>query len=235
MHLVRLQDDGKYKLVTFASKNVPPYAILSHTWGPDHEEVTYQDLKSGTAGSKRGFAKLQFCETRARQDGLQHFWIDTCCIKKESSAELSESLNSMFRYYRTAIKCYVYISEDLTRIDLFRSRWFTRGWTLQELLAPHCVEFFTCDGVLIGDKSSLELQIHETTGVPIEALRGRPLNEFTVTERMSWAEKRETALEEDRIYCLLGIVDAYMPVIYGEGYSNAKRRLQREMAVSSCE
>jgi hypothetical protein len=235
MHLVQLQGDGECKLVTFVSRNIPPYAILSHTWGPDHEEVTYQDLQNGTARGKRGFVKLQFCGTRAQEDGLRHFWIDTCCIKKDSSAELSESLNSMFRWYRSAVKCYVYISDDISQDDLFQSRWFNRGWTLQELLAPRCVEFFTRDGVRLGDKSSLELEIHEKTGIPIAALQGRPLAEFTVTERMAWAEHRDTTLEEDRVYCLLGIFDAYMPVIYGEGYNNARRRLEREMAVSSCE
>src|SRR5947207_2310346 len=109
------------------------------------------------------------------------------------------------------------------------SRWFTRGWTLQELLAPVSVEFFSREATRLGDKQSLEQQIHEITGIPVSALQGRPLSDFTVDERMFWAAKRETKREEDKAYALLGIFDVHMPLIYGEGMKNARRRLLNEI------
>jgi len=233
MRLLQLQDDGECRLVAYAATNLPRYAILSHTWGQDHEEVTFKDMKNGTGKSKRGFAKIEFCASQVRKDGLQHFWVDTCCIDKSSSAELSEALNSMFRWYHNAAKCYVYLS-DVSANGPIQSRWFTRGWTLQELLAPSSVEFFSCEGELLGDKKSLESEIHEQTGIPIEALRGRSLSEFSVPERISWAAKRDTTIEEDQAYCLLGIFDIHMPALYGEGMEHAFRRLRREIFGSSC-
>ena len=110
-----------------------------------------------------------------------------------------------------------------------KSRWFTRGWTLQELIAPPSVEFFSSEGKRLGDKKSLERQIHEITGMAVQALQGRALSEFSVDERLSWAEKRETKREEDKAYSLLGIFDIYMPLIYGEGMDNAFRRLREEI------
>ena len=174
---------------------------------------------------------------------MQYFWIDTCCINKADHAELSEAINSMFRWYQTATKCYVYLSDvsmtkgkaseeasELPWESTFRSsRWFTRGWTLQELLAPLSVEFFSREGKRLGDKKSLELQIHEITSIAVQALQGSPLSQFSVTERMSWAAKRETTIEEDQAYCLLGIFDIHLPLIYGEGIENAFRRLRKEI------
>jgi hypothetical protein len=145
----------------------------------------------------------------------------------------------MFRWYRKALKYYVYLADVLTndQIDLslqsweaaFRnSRWFTRGWTLQELIAPPSVEFFYSNGNRLGDKKSLEGQLYKITGIPVSALQGSPLSEFSFEERISWAKMRETKREEDKAYSLLGIVDISMPVIYGEGRENAFRRLNRE-------
>jgi hypothetical protein len=127
---------------------IPPYAILSHTWGLDAEEVTFEDMMNGTGEDKAGYKKFRFCAEQARQDGLQHFWIDTCCINKKNYAELSHAISSMFRWYRNATRCYVYLSDvppkerrrdrssqDTWDSDFRESRWFTRGWTLQELLA----------------------------------------------------------------------------------------------------
>ena len=232
MRLLQLQDDGECRLVKFLEKNIPPYAILSHTWGQDYEEVIFEDIENGTGRRKSGYAKIQFCGTQARKDNLQYFWVDTCCIDKSSSAELSEALNSMFRWYRIATKCYVYLS-DVSIGCPSQSRWFTRGWTLQELLAPPSLEFFSCEGKLLGDRKSLEPQIHEKTGIAIGALQGRPLSEFSIPERISWAAKRETTIEEDQAYCLLGIFDICMPVLYGEGMERAFRRLRKEISASS--
>jgi hypothetical protein len=113
--------------------------------------------------------------------------------------------------------------------SLSNSRWFTRGWTLQELLAPKTVEFYSRDLVRLGDKTSLEKQIQRTTEIPIEALRGRRLPDFSTQERFQWGEKRQTTKGEDMAYCLLGIFDVFLPLIYGEGQVNAMRRLQKEI------
>jgi len=216
----------------FVGDDVPEYSILSHTWGPDTEEVTFRDLMDGTGKSKAGYNKIRFCGEQARRDGLQYFWVDTCCIDKSNNNELSEAINSMFRWYRNAAKCYVYLSDvprpafDTNDDALRESRWFTRGWTLQELLAPGSVEFFSQEGNRLGDKRSLERQIHEITGIAVPALRGTPLSQFGVDERFSWAVNRQTTRKEDKAYSLLGIFDIYMPLIYGEGEKNAFKRLK---------
>jgi len=240
MRLLNVTVDGSLALTTFIGKQIPSYAILSHTWAP-HQEVTFQDLEKGIESSKSGLKKILFCAAQAQKDGLKYFWVDSCCIDKSSSAELQEAINSMFRWYQTAAKCYVYLS-DVTGVDcapsewqlaFLQSRWFRRGWTLQELLAPRSVEFFSHDGERLGDKDSLEQQIHQATGISIQALQGMPLSQFPVKERMSWTAKRETTIEEDQIYCLLGIFDIYMPLIYGEGRRHASRRLQDEIEKQS--
>jgi hypothetical protein len=247
MRLLQLNNNGEFSLAEYVGKNIPPYAILSHTWGVDHEEVTFRDLIEGMGKSKIGYRKLAFCAKQAAQDCIYYFWVDTCCINKSSSAELSEAINSMFQWYQRADKCYVYLSDvsignqaqsDLSsqqtwKADFRRSRWFTRGWTLQELLAPKLVEFFSSDGKLLGDKISLVQEIYDITGISVEVLKGSPLPQFNVDERMSWAETRETIREEDAAYSLLGIFDVHMPLIYGEGRRNAFIRLQREIQESS--
>jgi hypothetical protein len=243
MRLLRFQHDGSLSLVEYVGKNIPPYAILSHTW--DCEEVTFQDVVRGMGKDKNGYRKIRFCGAQASRDGLQYFWVDTCCIDKTSSAELSEALNSMFRYYQRAARCYVFLSDvsvdtsyqpvDLPGAVLLKqSRWFTRGWTLQELLGPVMVQFFSNEGVLLGDKQSLEDEIHLATGIPAAALRGEPLSQFSIAERISWAAKRETTVEEDQAYCLLGIFNVCLPVIYGEGTEHAFRRLRQEISRGCC-
>jgi hypothetical protein len=227
----------------FVGDNIPKYAILSHTWGADTEEVTFQDLINGTGKSKAGYSKIWFCEKQARRDGLQYFWVDTCCIDKSNSSELAEAINSMFRWYCGAARCYVYLSDvsstvfdandqlsELPFESSFRtSRWFTRGWTLQELLASTLVDFFSQDGNRLGDKRTLERQVHEITGIAVSALRGAPLSQFSVNTRLLWAKNRQTTRKEDSAYSLLGIFDIYMPLIYGEGAENAFKRLQEEI------
>lgn len=236
MYLLEAHSDGTFSLTKFTSDSIPRYAILSHTWEADNQEVTFQDLANGVGSSKTGYRKIRFCGARAKRDGLQYFWVDSCCIDKSSSAELAEAINSMFRWYRNAVKCYVYLSDVPTSdsdLQTFRrSRWFTRGWTLQELLAPREVEFFSQEGQKLGDKQSLELQIHETAGIPVQALRelGGSMSQFSIEERLSWAAKRETKIEEDQAYCLLGIFDVYLPLIYGEGRDHAFHRFRKEIS-----
>ena len=242
MRLLRRKEDGNVELVTYNTDDLPPYAILSHTWA-ESGEVTYDEILAGTGKDKAGYAKIHFCGQRAAQDGLDYFWVDSCCIKKSTSEEMSTAINSMFRWYRQARKCYVYlsdvdISDDTTDAEVCRitweyafrgSRWFTRGWTLQELIAPATVEFFCNSGQRLGSKISLEQEIHEITGVPVNVLRGQSLTECSVDERMSWTAKRATTLKEDKAYCLLGIFDVFLPLIYGEGEEHAYLRLREEV------
>ncbi|KAG4437673.1 hypothetical protein IFR05_006835 [Cadophora sp. M221] len=242
MRLLHSDDDGNLSLTEFFESAIPNYAILSHRWGTD--EVTFKDMADGTSKSKTGgYSKIQFCGEQAKRDDLKYFWVDTCCIDKSSSTELSEAINSMFRWYQKAAKCYVYLSDVSIRkrkasdtsaectweFDFRASKWFTRGWTLQELLAPRSVEFFSREGNQIGNKSTLEQQIHEITRVPIMALRDNPLSQFNVSERFSWAKSRHTTREEDKAYSLFGIFDIQLPLLYGEGEVKAFQRLREEI------
>jgi len=243
MRLLQLKDDGEFSLIEFVGDTIPRYAILSHTWGADNEELTFKDLVKGTGKSKAGYKKIRFCGTRAANDGLQFSWVDTCCIDKSNSTELQEAINSMFYWYHKAAKCYVYLSDvsiggsiknnhflqQRWKPTFRESKWFTRGWTLQELIAPASVEFFSIEGERLGNKKSLEQTLHEITGIALQALQGRPLSHFSVDERMLWAARRQTKREEDAAYSLLGIFDIHMPLIYGEGRQKALNRLQKEI------
>lgn len=237
MRLLHRLPTGSFELSQFDDDRPPPYAILSHTWYAD-QEVTHRDMLAGSGTDKTGHDKIVFCGEQAVTDGLEYFWIDSCCIDQSSSVELSTAINSMFRWYQRASKCYVYLSDvsfhgphaDQTWLVAFRrSRWFTRGWTLQELIAPSSVEFFSKEHTRLGSKVSLEQEIHEVTKVPIEVLRGQRLAELTVEERMSWAAHRVTTVKEDRVYCLLGIFGVFLPLIYGEGVEYATIRLKEEI------
>jgi hypothetical protein len=242
MRLLERLSSGDFKLVSFNDEDPPPYAILSHTWTED-QEVTYKELVAGTGKDKIGYDKIRFCGRQAAADSLEYFWVDTCCIDKSTSPELSTAINSMFRWYQRASKCYVYLSdvvvpEEVGDAEAFRvtwaeafrrSRWFTRGWTLQELLAPPCVEFFSKNGKRLGSRISLEQEIHQITKIATEALRGGSLAEFSIEERMSWAATRTTTVKEDKVYCLLGIYGVFLPLIYGEGEIYATLRLREEI------
>jgi hypothetical protein len=242
MRLLHRLPNGEFELVSVDDQNPPFYAILSHTWN-DGQEVTYNELLAGTGKDKTGYAKILFCGERAASDGLSLFWVDTCCIDKSDSQELSTAINSMFRWYRRASKCYVYLSDvimpheigetEASReawIDSFRlSRWFTRGWTMQELVAPSCVEFFSKEGKILGDRTSLEQEIHAITEIPIEAFGGQSLAEFSVEERMGWVAGRTTKMAEDKVYCLLGLFGIFLSPIYGEGEAYATLRLREEI------
>jgi hypothetical protein len=244
MRLLWRDDDGTLRLAEFLGKEVPPYAILSHTWGNDDEEVTYKDIVKGRARGKKGYIKIQFCMDQATTDKIKYSWIDTCCIDKTSSAELTEAINSMFRWYRNAAVCYVYLSDvsistndESFRSDLFsptlwtlacqHSKWFTRGWTLQELIAPASLRFYSAQGKQLGEKHALAQELNKITGISADVLKGGPMSHLTFDERMSWAAERKTKREEDLAYSLLGIFDVHMPLIYGEGQKKAFSRLRR--------
>ncbi|KAK0730886.1 HET-R [Lasiosphaeris hirsuta] len=241
MRLLERDDTGGFRLTEDLPNNtipeIPPYAILSHTWGDG--EVLFRDLMDGIGKNKAGYAKIRFCGDQAWRDGLRFFWADTCCIDKSDAVKLQHALNSMFRWYRGAAKCYVYLSDVSTcapndksswEAAFQGSKWFTRGWTLQELIAPTTVEFFCAEGKRLGDKESLEQHIHNITGIPLGALRGGLLSDFSIDERMEWVKKRNTTHEEDKAYSLLGIFDVYMPLVYGEGEAGAFARLREKIS-----
>ncbi|PVH69315.1 HET-D [Cadophora sp. DSE1049] len=247
MRLLQYNNGADISLTEFFESDLPKYAILSHRWGL--EEVTLADLKNDNYKKMAGYGKIQFCGEQAKRDGLQYFWVDTCCIDRSNSTELAEAINSMFRWYQKAARCYVYLSDVSTRKrkasdtatkctweSAFRdSEWFTRGWTLQELLAPRSVEFFSRNRQRLGDKGTLNRQIQEITAIPISALEGTLLSQFSVEERLSWADNRQTTRGEDMAYSLLGIFGIYLPLIYGEGKEHAFRRLKKKIQKSLTE
>ncbi|KAH8898551.1 HET-domain-containing protein, partial [Thozetella sp. PMI_491] len=218
------------------------YAILSHTW--ESGEVIYGDLENGTtfgpqARSKAGMSKISnFCDTAQRKD-LEFGWVDTCCIDKSSSAELTESINSMFKWYKSAAVCIVYLHDlapatgratSVVVSDLRRCKWFTRGWTLQELIAPSNVEFYDAEWNFRGTKDDLAPQLSQITRIDVEVLRNSDLMyNVPVARRMSWAADRVTTRLEDRAYSMLGIFDVNLSMIYGEG-DKAFMRLQEAIA-----
>jgi hypothetical protein len=238
MRLLYVDRDGEFSLRTFHERNIPPYAILSHTWGADEDEVSFDDLETYSSDElfqlrELGYGKLQLCATKAAKDSLDYFWIDTCCIRKSSEQELSEAINSMFRWYQRAVVCYVYLSDIPAKYSresfLSQSRWFTRGWTLQELIAPSRVEFYDRRGKFLGTKGQLSEEISHCTGIPMDVLLGRPLGRLSVEEGLKWAQYRQTKRGEDGAYSLLGIFGVSMPLIYGEGRTKAYHRLYKEV------
>ncbi|KAI1412805.1 HET-domain-containing protein [Hypoxylon sp. FL1857] len=236
---MRLLNTSSLRMEEFFEESLPIYAILSHTW--DKEEVSYQDFHNKPLRQrKRGFQKiLAFCEVAAFE-GYKWAWIDTCCIDKTSSAELSEAINSIFRWYQMSARCFVYLSDvdsdpaQGLQISCFRtSRWFTRGWTLQELLAPRTACFYDKSWHYIGDKKSLCKAISEITSIPeLILVRLRNIGDVPIARRMSWAANRKTSRKEDKAYCLLGLFDVNMPLLYGEG-DKAFFRLQEELIKST--
>jgi hypothetical protein len=270
---MRLLHSTEWRFQEFFDNEIPRYAILSHRWGPD--EVSYQSLQSAIremeAGgeprlSGRGFLKIQNCRRQAAMDQYEWVWIDTCSINKESSAELSEAINSMYRWYCNAKTCYVYLA-DVQEIsappfyegelqdeglmlkiareraleDFKKSEWFSRGWTLQELLAPVSAVFYSTSWKFFNTRDNLAQVIHAITGIDPELLhdRGRldllrgssrlaRIASTSAAMKMSWLASRKTSRVEDMAYCMLGLFNANMPLLYGEG-SKAFLRLQLEI------
>ncbi|GAB7323774.1 hypothetical protein MBLNU13_g07231t1 [Cladosporium sp. NU13] len=286
-------------LVEFFGDQIPPYAILSHTWLDD--EVTFQDLQRGQYEHKLGYRKIHLTCQQAKRDGLSWCWVDTCCIDKTSSAELSEAINSMFNWYARAHVCYAYLSDvsigvrrdprgetqsqyqeiveihEETSLDSQRgkqlhtrwrrwydselhsqttttstifescrhetpttdaimyeafgdSRWFQRGWTLQELIAPRRLKFFGSSWESLGERDEELLHaVIECTGLTSTVFGNtRALRATPIAQRMSWMAHRQTTRKQDEAYCLLGIFGVHMPLLYGEA-DMAFVRLQEEL------
>ncbi|KAL8668705.1 MAG: hypothetical protein Q9168_006674 [Polycauliona sp. 1 TL-2023] len=231
---MRLIDTSSYEIVEFPPRRLR-YAILSHTWGED--EYLFADRDNPARRTSAGFQKVSRCCALAASEGFDYLWVDTCCIDKISSAELTESINSMYRWYAESQVCYVYLSDFALQATndrpgkSFRDcRWFTRGWTLQELLAPVYVVFYDLHWIEIGSKSFLQDQISQICRISPEHIE-KPRS-ACIAVKMSWASERETSRQEDTAYCLLGLFEVNMPLIYGEG-ENAFYRLQRELIESS--
>jgi hypothetical protein len=255
-----LLDVNTLELKEFFGRNIPPYAILSHTWGS--EEVSFVEMKKPKyremAQHKAGFAKIKGCCEQAKRDNFEWAWVDSCSIDKRSSAELSEAINSMYQWYINAEICYVYLtdvpsgSEAIAMLE--KSKWFTRGWTLQELLAPRKLVFFAKDWIPIGyqvhimDLSrfqqltisgvtswvDLTKTLSTITDIPGDFLVGkRRVRSACVAQRMFWASRRETTRLEDRAYSLMGLFNISMPILYGEGLEKAFARLQREIVTKT--
>jgi hypothetical protein len=232
---MRLLHIPSWQLREFFNESIPAYAILSHTWGDD--EVTYEDMIKKRENTEKGFKKIEYTASQAIRDQYEYIWVDTCCIMKTSSAELTEAINSMYQWYKGAQVCYAYLSDvdasdlPLTALEgsqLQRSRWFTRGWTLQELLAPTAVQFYDKKWTKLGSKDWLSYEIEIITGIGRDYLLGRELNRASIAERMLWASHRSTTRTEDIAYSLLGLFDVNMPLLYGEG-ERAFMRLQEEI------
>ncbi|KAI6081811.1 HET-domain-containing protein [Hypoxylon rubiginosum] len=227
---MRLIDVNTFELKEFLGTKTPPYAILSHAWGD--EEVTFQEWEhrnDPVIQRKAGYVKIAGACRRARADKLKYLWCDTNCINKTSSEELTEAINSMFAWYHDSVICYAYLYDVKLEEPFAKSRWWTRGWTLQELLAPKSVVFFNRHWAVLGDKGGLASSISDVARIHIGALKDREtIRDYSIAQRMSWAANRETSRKEDIAYCLLGIFDINMPLLYGEG-QKAFNRLQREI------
>jgi hypothetical protein len=236
------------KLQYFGEDDTPSYAALSHTW--DAQELTFQHVQSGKFDHLPGYAKVKgTCDTIKQR--YEWVWIDTCCIDKTSSAELSQAINSMYKWYEESSICYVYlgdfelndplwadspgfgetaISSEQFERDLRNCRWFNRGWTLQELLAPSNVIFWAQNFRPFGTRYAFAEVISGITGIPINVLDGRNSpRDCNVAQRMSWASQRMTTRPEDIAYCLWGLFNVHLVPIYGEGRYKAFLRLQEEI------
>ncbi|KIJ58939.1 hypothetical protein HYDPIDRAFT_160759, partial [Hydnomerulius pinastri MD-312] len=229
---MRLLDTKSKSLKEFRGDELPQYAIFSHCW--QATELSLQDMDRPNARELPEYTKVSRCCDQAFVDGYKYIWMDTCCIDKNSSSELSEAINSMYRWYKRATVCYVFL-EDVKTGDMrefMRCRWFGRGWTLQELIAPSSVIFFSQDWEEIGSKASLAGIITSITGIPRGVLLGNQEEHVSVAQRMAWAARRQTTRVEDRAYSLMGLFGISMPAIYGEG-RHAFTRLQHEIMRTS--
>lgn len=252
---MRLLHTSTLQFKEFYKPNKPSYAILSHVW--TGEEISFDEMLCPTPETqqKAGFLKIKGCCNMAKEHGLSYAWVDSCCIDKRSSAELTEAINSMHLWYRNAVICVVYLVDVFPtslvvdggtmsldgQIEAFKnSRWFTRGWTLRELIASSNRLFFANDWFPIyfaanGDSiMNINNLISQITGIRFDVLRNRDtLSGLCIVDRISWQSRRQTTREEDIAYSLMGIFSLNMPILCGEGASRAFRRLQEEIIKSS--
>lgn len=248
---MRLLNVHTKKLEEFFDSAIPKYAILSHRWGS--KEVTFQDINASDSQdwestpvqpTGSGLLKIIYTCLQAEKERLEYVWVDTCCIDKTSSAELSEAINSMYAWYQGSDVCYAYLDDvrdaflddvgnAAYQAQFSNSKWFTRGWTLQELLAPSKLKFFGIDWKFLGDRMDLSILVSMRTNIPKEVIRNPSyMTSISIASRMSWASDRRTTRVEDEAYSLLGIFNVNMPLLYGEG-NKAFIRLQEEILKGS--
>ena len=224
---------------------LPSHDSPSHPSRPDaptsyppqhaHTKALPTDARDCLSTKIRNFLHL------AEEHGLDWAWADTCCIDKTNSAELIEAVNSMFEYYSHSYVCYVYLSDvppfenrTFWEIQFRRSKWHSRGWTLQELIAPKTLIFMAKDWTRIGTKSELSSVLEQIENMPPTSILQfeKDFSEASVAQRMSWASRRRTTRVEDEAYCLMGLFGIHMPTLYGEG-RNAFYRLQEAIMNTS--
>lgn len=264
---MRLLNVDTLKLSKFDDdEDVPLYAIASHRWARTEDEVSFEDIQKQQGKQKPGFKKIQgFCDfikrlniaadkpersaesskrqRRVRHKTIEWLWIDTCCIDQKNAVELAESINSMWTFYKKAYVCYAYLYDVWSLTDLAPSVWFQRGWTLQELVAPHVVVFLNKEWEAFGHKCghnrcrvcrvqslpTINFRLGQITKIPKTVLDDpHAISAVPVSERIKWVQGRDTKKMEDLAYCLLGICNVFMPLIYGER-ENAWTRLEREL------
>ncbi|KAK7443556.1 hypothetical protein VKT23_015729 [Stygiomarasmius scandens] len=228
----RLIDTHTLQLVEFDKDSfVPPYAILSHTW-IRRMEVLYDRFihPQGETFSKQGYKKIQAACKQARRDGICYIWIDTCCIKQGNHDDVAANITSMYAYYQNAEVCYVYLVDVKGKWDIMSSKWFIRGWTLQELLAPRTVVFFNEDWQQIGGKHELRDDIHSLTTIPPTVISGeQSIQDVDVLTRMTWATRRSTTKLQDKAYCLQGLLGVTVEPNYGENVYISFNRLGKAL------
>lgn len=231
---MRLLDTTTKKLNNFKSDDPPVYAILSHCWS-ESGEVQFGDLSRADVEQAEGYSKLSAACDVARQLGVSYLWMDTCCIDRSSSSEQSEAISCMHRWYKQALFCIVYLGDVEKvqwQIQLSKSQWFTRGWTLQELIAPRNLFFVDKHWSIITTKAAIVNRLVEITGIVKAVLLTGCTQNISVAARMSWAAGRKTSRPEDIAYSLMGIFDVNMTTRYGEG-NQAFIRLQEEIIKKS--
>ena len=230
--------------------DIPKYIIASHRWKAG-TEATIKDIGKKRDTDKDGYRKVNDFAKYVREHigHVEWLWIDTCCVDQSSSQEVTEAVNSMFRWYSQAEACLAYLADvkDASEEQALRqSDWFRRGWTLQELLAPHVLVFLSRDWKMIGykggggwtksgfkvsDGPELETTIATITGIPEDVLLNYNRSKsYSVKERLTWIAGRHTTREEDMSYSLLGMFDVTMTVTYGEGAEMARQRLLKKVS-----
>jgi len=224
---------GQVSMVFNDPSRLVKYAILSHRW-MEGKEITYEMMKSGRQLTRSpGYKKLRkFCE-KAGAYGVEFAWSDTCCIDKNSSTEIDESIRSMFRWYRNSYICIIHLAQSDTIQSMTGDEWMKRGWTLQELLAPRRIKLFNKQWMpMTGDRNDkspedteVMVALGNATGIHPEYLREFDPGPFKVDERMTWAAERKTTRVEDVAYSLMGIFNVSMQIAYGEGGDRAFCRL----------
>ncbi|KAF9472272.1 hypothetical protein BDN70DRAFT_998245 [Pholiota conissans] len=227
-------DLHRFELIGFVTE----YAILSHTWlRSEPGEITY-DLwrKRDFDLLHPGYRKLvQFSRATLEDHGMTLGWMDTVCIDKSSSSELDESIRSMYKWYEDSSICITYLAESSSITDMANDSWFTRGWTLQELIAPYTLKFYDRNWNQLtsssNDKSheGVQDQIKLATSITTGELALHYMPNHPISRRMQWAAKRRVTRDEDTAYSLMGIFDVSMSIAYGEGTGLAFSRLLKEI------